>query len=246
MKVRLLTKTEGVEGSEYYGKSVDEIIVGKARISSSREVNDLFKEPHKLLRHCILQQHWSVFDQAHLGIEITTSLSMGREYLRHSSIHPQEFSFRYSESFETEPIELRTQCKNNRQSSVELIDNKINNWLVKICLNFCLFVYKFLIKVGVSRETARFVLPNAMTTKLHMEGSIRSWITLLNARLHETAQKEARLIAQEIRDILIEQCPLISKALYNFEYAEQVHILERIVLEKYKVFDVVKKIKSLN
>jgi thymidylate synthase (FAD) len=247
MKVRLLTKTEGVEGTEYYQKSTDEIVVGKARSSSSREINELFEEPHKLLRHCILNQHWSVFDQAHLGFEIITSRAMGRELLRHSSIHPQEFSQRYAEVTKHEEVELRLQSKSNRQSSTELYvsDEEIKDGctaegIVELAIQEAFDDYSALIGAGIAKECARFILPECTTTILQMEGNVRSWITLLNARLHQTAQKEVRLIAEQIKDTFIIQCPIIAAALYNFEDAYDIHILERIVLEKYGVYKLIK------
>ena len=271
MQVRLVTKTEGVEGTEYYGKSTDEIIVGKCRLSSSRETNYLFDEPYKLLRHCIIGGHWSVFDQCHLGFEITTSRAMGRELLRHYSIHPQEVSQRYKEITEFEDIEIRVQSKSNRQSSTEVFDPIVDleakdlldsyydlvplegeltqeqlngaqyaSGLIEDTLEDIKQSYAKLLNAKVARESARFILPEAATTMLHMQGSVRSWITMLNVRLHQTAQKEIRLIAEVIKDELIKQCPIISKALYNFEDAYDIHILERIILEKYKVYSQVK------
>ena len=247
MQVRLLTKTEGIQGTEYFGKTIDEIIVGKARASSSRDVNELFKEPDKLLRHCILNQHWSIFDQCHLGFEIKTSRAMGRELLRHSSIHPQEFSQRYAEVTEYEEVELRVQSKSNRQSSSELYesDEDIKDQcnareLVSISVQEAFDDYSALISAGIAKESARLILPECTTTVLHMEGSIRSWITLLNARLHQTAQKEIRLIAEDIIVEFNKHCPVISKSLYNFEDAYDIHILERIVLEKYGVYEMIK------
>jgi len=73
-----------------------------------------------------------------------------------------------------------------------------------------------------------------------MNGKVRDWITTLNQRLHHTAQKEAREVAEAIRDIFIERCPIISKMLFNFEDADKIHILERILLEKWGVYDLIK------
>jgi thymidylate synthase ThyX len=73
-----------------------------------------------------------------------------------------------------------------------------------------------------------------------MKGSIRSWITFLNVRLHSHAQKEIIQLATKIKELFIEECPIISKALYNFEDADKMYILDRIVLEKYGVFQMIK------
>lgn len=248
MKVRLLTKTEGAKGTEYEGKTIDEIIVGIARCSSSREANELFSEPHKLLRHCLNHSHWSVFGEANLGFEITTSRAIGRELLRHWSLAPQELSQRYKSISDFEPIELRMQSADNRQSSTVVFDPSIQPVYGQINANREIIahldstqeLYQKLLDAGVARECARMILPETTETVLIFNGKIRDWITTLNQRLHKTAQKECRLVAEEIRDIFIEECPVISKMLYNFEDAYECHILERVLLEKYGVYGMVK------
>ena len=102
MQVRLISKTTGAIGTEYESKSLDEITVGIARLSSSREINELFNEPYKLIRHCLLNGHWSIFATTNLVFEIITSRAMGRELLRHYSIRPQELSQRYAQITEFE------------------------------------------------------------------------------------------------------------------------------------------------
>jgi thymidylate synthase (FAD) len=229
MQVRLIGKTTGL--LEYEGKSIDEIITGIARVSSGREVNDLFTDADKLLRHCIVNGHWSIFEMANLTFEIKTSRAIGREWLRHFSLKPQEFSQRYQVNSSFEPIELRKQSKSNRQSSEDILtdfDDLVSEHIIK-----SESLYIELLKNNVAKETARFILPETTSTTLIFNGSIRSWITTLNQRLHKTAQKEAREIAEKIRDILIQEIPVICKALNNFENAYEVHIMDWLVLNKY-------------
>lgn len=241
MQVRLITKTVGVDGTEYDGKSIDEIIVGNARVSSSREVNELFDEGFKLIRHCVSEGHWSIMEQANLGFQVVTSRAMGREILRHQ-IHPQEFSQRYAIATEFEPIELRMQAKSNRQSSSDVFDPIIEiTWgenitaseMINSTLEDVQFWYLKLIELGVARETARMILPETTQTVMNLNAPIRSWISFLNQRLHKTAQKEIRLVAEAIRDVFIKECPQISEAMFNFEGAYDLHILERIIIEKH-------------
>jgi thymidylate synthase (FAD) len=253
MKVELISKTQGL--GKFENQSICSLIVGQARVSTSRELNDLFNEPHKLLNHCILNQHWSIFELANLGFSIETSRAMGRELLRHGKmVGLTEFSQRYSSDISTEEIELRIQSKSNRQSSTDVFigneDSTIKlsdaaygagshlfyNDAVEQTLNSINETYKGLLDLGIARETARFILPETTSTKIYMNFRIRELITFLNQRLHKTAQKEIRLIAEQIRDIFIQECPIISKALFDFDNAYNVHILERIVLEKYKVY----------
>lgn len=146
-------------------------------------------------------------------------------------------SQRYVEIDSFESIELRLQSRNNRQSSTDIIEDQELISLANDAVDSSVEVYKKLLASGVARECARLVLPETAQTKLIMNGTIREWITTLNQRLHKTAQKECRLVAEAIRDIFIRECPITSQALFNFEYAYDIHILDRLVLEKYKVFD---------
>jgi thymidylate synthase (FAD) len=131
--------------------------------------------------------------------------------------------------------------KTNRQGSLDvtLVDDELTD-SVNEQMEQLFYLYEQLADAGVSRDTARMVLPESTTTKLCMNGTVREWITALNVRLYKTAQKEIRLIAQAIRDVLIQECPIISAALYNFEDAEMIYILDRLILEKYGAYNAVK------
>ena len=218
MKVTLLNLTPNAE----------EHIVEVARVSSSRK--DKKSKPEGLLNYLIKHKHWSPFEHGTVTFEIETSKAIGIQLIRHRSFSFQEFSQRYQDvnKFEDifEPIELRSQCEDNRQSSVEVINpnlyRKLNGGGVKpyaassVINNFLKDahnLYNDLLEAGVARETARMVLPLATTTKIHMTGSIRSWIHFLELRDDEHAQKEIQLIAQEIKKYFIKEFPIISTAL---------------------------------
>lgn len=119
-----------------------------------------------------------------------------------------------------ETIELRTQAENNRQSSIDAVDPMITmestvraSTLIEQHLSRCQTLYNKLLAAGVARETARMVLPLATKTKIHMTGSIRSWIHFLDLRDDAHAQKEIQDVAKEIKKIFKEQFPVISKSL---------------------------------
>ena len=241
MRVELITKTTGVQGGLYENRSIDELIVGQARVSTSRSDLELFDTPEKLIRHCIINQHWSIFELANLGFRIETSRAIGREILRHGGqIGLTEFSQRYAEVLEMEPVELRKQAQSNRQSSSEVFDPMFDDKYkasdyIGDHLDDGIDLYNNLLEKGVARESARMILPETTKTVIYLNARIREVITFLNARLHKTAQKEIREIAEQIRDIFIEQCPIIANSLFNFEEAYDHHIIDQLVLEKYKV-----------
>lgn len=252
MQVRLLTKTTGIAGTEYSEHPIDDIVIGIARLSSSRDTNTLFNNPSRLLRHCLLNGHWSIFEMANLTFEIKTSRAIGRELLRHCKLTGvQEFSQRYAEATTLEPVEIRRQSASNRQSSTERVgfvtedtfgievDSTKEIRLAEsiedgyLALDKAKFAYEQLLDWGVAKECARFVLPETTQTTLIMNFRLRELITMLNVRLHKTAQKEVRLVAEAIRDIFIQECPLIAAALHDFAGAYETHILDQLVLEKH-------------
>ena len=77
-------------------------------------------------------------------------------------------------------------------------------------------LYDSMIKDGVAKECARFVLPLATPTRLYMNGTIRSWITYIALREKNGTQKEHMDIAKECKQIFCEQFPIISEALGGF------------------------------
>jgi len=214
MKVTLLNVTPNAEDH----------IVEVARVSSSRK--DKKSKPEGLLSYLVRHKHWSPFEHSYATFEIETSKAIGIQLIRHRSFSFQEFSQRYQDVNRLEsifePIELRSQCEDNRQSSVEVIDPKLliigeegapASEIIKGHLDLAHRLYNKLLEAGVAREQARMVLPLATKTKIHMTGSIRSWIHFLELRDDGHSQKEIQLVAQEIKKHFINQFPIISKAL---------------------------------
>jgi thymidylate synthase (FAD) len=215
MKVELLNITPNAE----------EHIVQIARVSSSRK--DKKSNAEGLLAYLVQHKHWSPFEHSHATFEIETSKAIGIQLIRHRSFSFQEFSQRYQDVNKIgsifEPIELRAQCEDNRQSSTEIINPLIKgskntelisaNGVINGFLNKSLEVYNQLLEAGVAREQARMVLPLATKTKIQMTGSIRSWIHFLELRDDSHAQKEIQLIAKEIKKQLKKEIPIIAKAL---------------------------------
>jgi thymidylate synthase (FAD) len=210
MKVTLLNVTPNAEDH----------IVEIARVSSSRKNKK--DKPEGLLRYLVQHKHWSPLEHGHATFEIETSKAIGIQLIRHRSFSFQEFSQRYQDVNRLgdifEPIELRAQCEDNRQSSTEVINPLLPNGVssdasIKVHLERSHQLYNDLLEAGIAREQARMVLPLATTTKIHMTGSIRSWIHFLELRDDGHAQKEIQLIAKEIKHIFIQEFPIISKAL---------------------------------
>ena len=173
-----------------------------------------------LLAYCIKHGHWSVFEQAHMTLEINTTRGIAAQILRHRSFTYQEFSQRYaSVELLGEGIqvpELRRQDTKNRQNSTpDLPPGIVADYQKKIAKHFAdaEFLYQQLLDVGVAKECARFVLPLATPTRIYMTGSVRSWIHYIDLRSAHGTQKEHMDIANACKQIFVEQFPVCSEAL---------------------------------
>ena len=173
-----------------------------------------------LLKYCIKHGHWSVFEQAHMTVEISTTRGLAAQILRHRSFTYQEFSQRYADSSmlakEIPLPALRRQDDKNRQNSIDDIDPLMQqDFEIKMQRHFVdgMKLYKEMLDAGIAKECARFVLPLATPTKLYMSGSIRSWIHYIDLRSAHGTQKEHMDIAEAVRGIFIEQFPITAEAL---------------------------------
>jgi len=173
-----------------------------------------------LLGYCIKHGHWSVFEQAHMTVEIETTRGLAAQILRHRSFTYQEFSQRYADvSHIREDIPLpalRRQDSKNRQNSIDDVDPVTQqNFEIEMRKHFdqSIDLYKKMLHAGIAKECARFVLPLATPTRLYMTGSVRSWVHYIDLRSAHGTQKEHMEIAELCRDIFKKEFPIVSNAL---------------------------------
>ena len=174
----------------------------------------------KLLGYCIKHNHWSVFEQSFMTLEIETTRGLAAQILRHRSFTYQEFSQRYADSSllaETIPLpELRRQDTKNRQNSIDDIDPFVRQeFQIKMQKHFeeGMKLYKEMLDADIAKECARFVLPLACPTRLYMTGSVRSWIHYIDLRSANGTQKEHMDIALGAKKIFCEQFPAVAEAM---------------------------------
>ena len=189
-----------------------------ARVSNPKnQDNEKFSG---LLKYCIQHQHWSIFEQASMTVEINTTRGIAAQILRHRSFTYQEFSQRYADTnllSKSIPLpELRRQDDKNRQNSIDDIPDYLKLTLledIRVHFESALRLYDRLLEKGVAKECARFVLPLATPTRLYMTGSVRSWIHYIDLRSAHGTQKEHMEIAELVRCIFTCQFPAVSEAL---------------------------------
>ena len=172
-----------------------------------------------LLKYCIKHNHWSVFEQSSMSLEIETTRAIAAQILRHRSFTFQEFSQRYAASTSLGKIELpelRKQDLKNRQNSTDDLDpfvkQKLEAQMITL-FSSAQSLYNQMIDEGVAKECARMVLPLCTPTKIYMTGSCRSWIHYIDLRSAHGTQKEHMDIAEACRKVFAEQFPTVSEAL---------------------------------
>jgi thymidylate synthase (FAD) len=172
-----------------------------------------------LLKYCIKHNHWSVFEQSTMTLEIETTRAIAAQILRHRSFTYQEFSQRYAASTALGDIdlpELRKQDLKNRQNSTDDLDPEMVEKFEKQMITLfssAKSLYEQMLSQGVAKECARMVLPLCTPTRIYMTGSCRSWIHYINLRSAHGTQKEHMEIAEACRKVFTEQFPAVSEAL---------------------------------
>ena len=188
-----------------------------ARVSNPSNQNN--ENYAGLLRYCIKHQHWSVFEQSSMTLEIETTRGLAAQVLRHRSFTFQEFSQRYADSNLLGKIDLpdlRRQDTKNRQNSIDNLDpeivEKLNKQMTTL-FESSLALYNQMLELGVAKECARFVLPLATPTRLYMTGSCRSWIHYIQLRSAHGTQKEHMDIANACKRLFVQYYPTVAEAL---------------------------------
>ena len=208
MTVKLVSVTPDAEQTMAY----------VARVSNpANQENDNYAG---LLRYCIKHNHWSVFEQSFMTLEVETTRAIAAQILRHRSFTFQEFSQRYADSSllsKAIPLpELRRQDTKNRQNSIDDLDPFVVQKLemqMQTLFDSSMALYQQMLERGVAKECARNVLPLCTPTRIYMSGSCRSWIHYITLRSANGTQKEHMDIANECKKVFSEQFPTVAEAL---------------------------------
>jgi thymidylate synthase (FAD) len=215
MSVKLIGVTAPFAGHN----SAEDMIVYMARVSNPKN-QDMVRGNEKLIRYCIKNQHWSIFEMVSVVMEINTTRDIARQILRHRSFAFQEFSQRYADPTKDLGFELREarlQDTKNRQNSIDTDDRELQdkwNLMQQTLINNAEHAYNWAIDNGIAKEQARVVLPEGNTqSRMYMNGTLRSWIHYCELRRSNGTQKEHMEIAEECWKIIAEKFPQVARAL---------------------------------
>lgn len=204
---------------QWAAPEIDKQIMYMARVSNPANQDS---ENSKLLYYCMEHGHVSPFEMANVCLEIETTRDIARQILRHRSFSFQEFSQRYADVSllpEWEARECRLQDTKNRQNSIPTDDSDVNSlWdtLQRFTAGTAIDAYRAAVDSGIAKEQARALLPEGLTpSRMYMNGSMRSWIFYLKQRLDPSTQKEHRLVAEQVLEVLRQVAPITIDAFFG-------------------------------
>lgn len=206
---------------EWITPDAEQLISRMARVSAPENQH---LPPGKLLAYCVRNAHWSIFEMVNACVEIETTRDIARQILRHRSFSFQEFSQRYA-TVDKLPMadlrEARLQDTVNRQNSIETDDAAIQvRWAARQerVRAVAMEAYQESLNDGIAKEVARAVLPEGLTTsRMYMNGNLRSWMHFCQLRSGNGTQKECMAIAKAISAILMTHFPKTWEALMEPE-----------------------------
>jgi len=212
MKVTLISSSQGADG-----KNLLDQVAYAARVSNPANQNNT-ETSEKLVRYLIKHQHWSPLEMVSVCLEIDTTRDIARQILRHRSFSFQEFSQRYADptkdlGFVTR--EARLQDLKNRQNSIEGASDEVSKGWETIqsrVIDEIENAYNWAIRNGIAKEQARAVLPEGLTTsRMYMNGTLRSWVHYIQLRSANGTQKEHREIAIACAEAIKPIFPMIEE-----------------------------------
>ena len=193
-----------------------ELVAFCARVSNpDNQMNS--ETSDKLIKYLMKHKHWSPLEMVSVCLEIETTRDIARQILRHRSFSFQEFSQRYADptkDLEFVVREARMQDPKNRQNSIPTDDFELNTkWkeLQQDIIRQTRYAYTWAIEHGIAKEQARAVLPEGNTiSRMHMNGTLRSWTHYTELRGANGTQLEHMQIAHEVAKVIAEVFPLAS------------------------------------
>lgn len=195
----------------------DELVAYMARVSNPEGQDN--PDSARLISYLIRHKHWSPFEMVSACVEINTTRDIARQILRHRSFHFQEFSQRYADASllgDMVERECRLQDVKNRQNSIECDDEDNKAWWDNtqyLAWQSAKEDYHSALSRGIAKEQARALLPEGLTpSRMYMHGTLRDWIHYIEVRTDQSTQKEHRLIAQAIADVLHAEFPAVFSA----------------------------------
>lgn len=183
----------------------DNTICDIARVSYNKKAeNYTLEENDKLILFLAKHGHWSPFAHPKVQFRLQIPIYVERQIIKtvvgvdYNSVSGRYVDF--SDTYTTIDT-WRKQSTSSKQGSGEDLDryeNVLANIVQDDVIENAKEAYEKLIKLGVSKEQARTILPLNLNTTMIWTGSLYALIRLCKQRLKDDAQKETRDVVQEM------------------------------------------------
>jgi len=193
---------------DYMGNDLS--IVRAARVSYDadwRTGEDEGKD-EKLIAYLMKNHHTSPFEAVTFTFEVKAPLFVFRQWHRHRTWSYNEVSARYSELPEEfyvpELSDITTQSTSNKQMRTDAQHPQavlMQSYMRKSMMD-AFALYKELLAQGCPRELARSVLPTSTYSRMFATVDLHNLFHFLRLRLHEHAQKEIRVYAEAMLELV--------------------------------------------
>jgi thymidylate synthase (FAD) len=194
----------------------DYSVVESARTSLGQGLKNT-ADDQKLINFLWKNKHLTPFEHIFITMRVVCPIALSKHFMRHRTFSFNEISARYAPvdgNFYI-PDTLRMQATKNRQcstdqsveDSVSLIEE------MKTCYEMCKTLYDKMLESGVSREQARFILPQSTYTTFYMSGNLRNWLHFLDLREASDAQYEMQQYAHAIHSLIQPYIPMTENIL---------------------------------
>jgi thymidylate synthase (FAD) len=228
------------DGSFVYLKDTmgsDSTIVQAARVSYGKGTKSV-SEDRNLLRYLMRHQHTTPFEMCEASWHAKMPIFVARQWVRHRTASVNEYSMRYSEALDTSwsPESWRSQSKTNKQGSDETteLDQHDCNSVFSNAVEDSYDVYEHLLTIGVAREQARAVLPVASHTEWYWKCDLKNTLHFLKLRCDSHAQKEMRIFADAMKDVLSSVFPSVMNAAEDYMFGSMsLSRLDILYMHKY-------------
>jgi len=196
---------------DWMGDELD--IVNAARISFDKQSDNLIDRDIGLIKFLWKNRHTSPFEMCEIKFLVTCPIPISKQWMRHRSWSYNELSRRYtSKNIDFYiPWNWNTDSKINKQASepMNLTPEERENLDLVFSkqVDSNLFFYKSLLNFGISKEQARFILPQALNTTFYAKVDLKNLMDFLMLRLADDAQFEIREYAKAIVELLEDKYP---------------------------------------
>lgn len=197
----------------------DSRIVQSARVSYGKGTKS-YREDKGLIDYLLRNDHTSPFEQVSFTFHIKMPIVVARQWIRHRTAKVNEISGRYSVMASdfyvpaAEDIALQSddnkQGRQNEPVSAELakeIQDIISTEQERVYET-----YTKLLDMGLAREIARINLPLSLYTEWYWTMDLHNLFHFLRLRMDAHAQKEIRVYANAIFEIIKKITPMAAEA----------------------------------